>query len=194
MNEIITQYDQERWPLLEVPSQECKLPLNEYELEQVKRMDSILTELGDNAAGLAAVQIGYPKRIFMLRRNEENELYINPKIIARSNELKMSGEACLSLPGMYVRSRRPKFVSLSWTNLDGSEQVETFNGFWARAVCHEMDHLDGKLIINDLQKEMNKASQKMSFGMVIDESSRKRISDRRAKNKRAKAARKLNRG
>jgi peptide deformylase len=191
---IITPTDQERWPLLEVPSQLCSIPVNEVDATMIGKMDAILDHLGDSAAGLAAVQIGYPKRIFLLREGNENRAFINPEFVAKSPETKRDGEACLSLPGFGAVFKRPKSVTLRYYDLEGKEQTETFTGFWARAICHEMDHLEGTLIAHHLEHEVAKQSARTKFGMQLTPHRRKVVADRRAKNKRAKAARKANRG
>jgi len=197
-NPIITPYDNARWPLLEIESQPCNFPLTSSDISELERMDNVLTELGDEAAGLAAVQIGYPKRIFMLRRNEENKVFINPTLISVSNEKHTSGEACLSLPGVFARFKRPKAVTIHFQDLDGDTHTEDFRGFWARAVMHEMDHLNGTLIIEHIEKQQATTRRSRSFRnqegfMYITPDSTKAIRKRRAKNKLARTARKRNR-
>jgi len=194
MNPIITPADVERWPLLEIPSQICSLPVNNTDAEVIGKMDALLDVLGDSAAGLAAVQVGYPKRIFLLREGNKNRAFINPVITAMSNEQKRDGEACLSLPGFGAVFKRPKSVTIQYHDLDGTVFTETFTGFWARAVCHEMDHLNGKLIAHHFEQEVAKQDRRTKFGMLLTPHRRKVIANRRAKNKRAKAARKANRG
>jgi len=193
-NPIITIQDPERWPLLEGPSQMCGLPINETDATMIGKMDALLDVLDDEAAGLAAVQIGYPKQIFLLRQEGKNRAFINPSIISRSNELKKDGEACLSLPGFGAVFKRPKSVTLQYYTLEGSQVIETFNGFWARAVCHEMDHLNGILIVKHFEKEMSKQQSRTKFGMLLTPQRRNVIANRRAHNKRAKSSRRANRG
>lgn len=193
-NPIITPADQERWPLLEVPSQPCSLPVNDVDAEMIGKMDALLDVLDDTAAGLAAVQIGYPKRIFLLRQNGINRAFINPVVVAQSAEMKKDGEACLSLPGFGAVFKRPKSVTVQYYDLDGVVKLETFTGFWARAICHEMDHLNGTLIAHHLEQEVAKQVSRTKFGMLLTPHRRKVIADRRAHNKRAKVSRRANRG
>lgn len=190
-NPIITPGDQERWPLLEMSSQLCGIPLTEGDRDAIIEMDDILNTLGDEAAGLAAIQIGYPKRIFLLRNGSDNDnnVYINPSVLAISKEMKLDGEGCLSLPGMGGFFKRPKKVTLQYFDLDGKQQTETFSGFWARAVMHEMDHLDGRLITRHMEEKLSKEPRKTSFGMKITPTKIKQIQDRRDKKKRARKAR-----
>lgn len=192
-NPIITPNDIERFPLLECPSQSCSFPVSDTDASVIGKMDALLDVLGDSAAGLAAVQIGYPKRIFLLREETGNRAFINPVIVAQSRDMKRDGEACLSLPGFGAVFKRPKSVTLQYYDLDGTAKTEVFNGFWARAICHEIDHLNGTLIAHHLEQEVAKQDSRTKFGMLLTPHRRKVIADRRAKNKRAKAARKANR-
>lgn len=191
---IITPQDIERWPLLECPSQPCSLPISDTDAAMIGKMDAILDVLGDSAAGLAAVQIGYPKRIFLLREAEKNRAFINPIIVSRSRETKKDGEACLSLPGFGAVFKRPKRVELQYHELDGEVKREVFTGFSARVIMHEMNHLDGILITHHLEKQVSEQQSRTKFGMLLTPNRCKVIADRRARNKRAKASRKANRG
>jgi peptide deformylase len=159
-------------------------------------MDTLLEAMDEEAAGLAAIQIGVPRRIFLLRNGydkkkerAENNVYINPVIISKSRELKNGTEACLSIPGMHASFKRPKQVTLEYFDLNGDLQRETFTGFWARAVMHEMDHLDGRLITVHLEKTLAKRQKRTKFKMILDQAATNRIRKRRAKNKRARKMR-----
>jgi peptide deformylase len=193
-NPIITPNDPERWPLLEGPSQLCSIPINDTDAAMIGKMDAVLDMLGDTAAGLAAVQIGYPKRIFLLRKNGVNRAFINPVIVSLSQEMKSDGEACLSLPGFGAVFKRPKRVELQYHELDGEIKREVFSGFWARAICHEMDHLNGVLIAHHLEQEVAKQVSQTKFGMKLTPHRLKVVENRRARNKQAKASRRANRG
>lgn len=190
---IITHNDAERFPILEVMSQDCNSPITETDLSYIEHMDAMLTQLGDGATGLAAVQIGYPKRIFLLRRDDANKVYINPVVIAHSKEMRRRPEACLSLPGLVVRTERPKELTLKYLDLNGQEHTEKFVGFFAQAVCHEMLHLDGKLISHELQAQYDMQATRSKFGMKITKQKVKQIKNRRRKNKTARNNRKRNR-
>lgn len=191
---IITHNDVERFPLLECPSQPCSLPINDTDASMIGKMDALLDILDDAAAGLAAVQIGYPKRIFLLRQHGKNRAFINPVIVSHSRDMKRDGEACLSLPGFGVVFKRPRQVVLQYHDLDGEVKQETFNGFWARCVMHEMNHLDGILITQHLENEVSKQPSKTKFGMLLTSYRKSVIVKRRAQNKRARASRRANRG
>ena len=197
-NPIITPGDPERWPLLEMSSRPCQIPLTTADEQAVMDMDAILEALDDEAAGLAAVQIGFPHRIFLLRNgtddegNASNNVYINPSIVATSKQMQKGGEACLSLPGMGASISRPKSVTLQYFDLDSNLQTETFNGFWSRAVMHEMSHLNGRLISHELEDQLTRQPRRSKCGMILDAAAKNRIGRRRIRNKHAKKSRRKN--
>lgn len=188
-NPIITAGDQERFPLLEMESLPCSFPLSSQDHEALALMEAVLDTLDEEAAGLAAVQIGYPKRIFMLRDSEgKNTTYINPVVLSKSKETKTQPEACLSLPHLIVNVKRPKSITLEYFDAYGSIKTQTFEGFDAKCVSHELDHLAGRLIIHELEKQISKQPRRTNFGMVLTPQRKKVIARRRAKTKRAKRA------
>jgi len=107
--------------------------------------DMIETMRDANGCGLAAPQVGVLRRIVVIEV-EEGKVYelINPKIIAFSGEQEES-EGCLSNPGQYGVTRRPMHVTVRATNRHGESFDLTGSELLARAICHECDHLDGKL-------------------------------------------------
>lgn len=106
----------------------------------------------EQGAGLAAPQVGESVRIFVVEaRPDEDEplgIYINPRIEAAGAEAELANEGCLSLPDIRGDIRRPAEVTLSWTDLDGVRRRRTQDGMLARIWQHELDHLDGVLIID----------------------------------------------
>lgn len=198
-NPIITPDDQERWPMLEMESQTCSMPLSGDDEQAIQFMDSVLEALDADAAGLAAIQIGYPRRIFLLRNGKDedgnvcNQAYINPVIVRKSSKEKRLNEACLSLPHVAARVKRPVSLTLQYFDIAGELQTEDFNGFWAQAVMHEMDHLNGTLLTSHLQADISKRIPRNRFGMKITPHRQKKIAQRRAKSKNARKARRLNR-
>lgn len=103
-----------------------------------------------DGCGLAAVQVGVLRRVVVIEV-EEGTVYelINPRIIAFTGE-QQEEEGCLSLPGRQGRTRRPFAVTVRALNRHGEEIEVTGKGLLARALCHEIDHLDGKLFIDKL--------------------------------------------
>jgi len=128
-------------------TQYVNLPLSEENKIIIKNMINLMYQ--ERGIGLAANQVGYNRKIFVMDiSNEKNkpQIFINPKIEKRAKEKLTEEEGCLSCPGDLTQVRRPIYVALSWFCEHGKEQYKTFYNFPARVVQHEMDHLDGKLI------------------------------------------------
>ena len=101
-----------------------------------------------NGVGLAAPQVGILRRIVVIEVEEGNLIeLINPKIIAYAGE-QDGTEGCLSVPGKWGMVKRPMHVTVRATNRHGEEFELTGSELLARAICHELDHLDGKLYID----------------------------------------------
>ena len=101
--------------------------------------------------GLAAVQVGAPKRFFITRiGNDAPRVFINPSIIETSEELSDYEEGCLSLPGVWGQIVRPKMVRIQAWNGKGRPFTIDADGILARVIQHEYDHLDGALFIDKL--------------------------------------------
>ena len=107
--------------------------------------DMIETMRHANGCGLAAVQVGVLRRIAVIEVDEGKPIVlINPKIIAYSGSQE-EAEGCLSNPGSYSIVRRPASVTVRATDRNGKEFELTGHELLARAICHECDHLDGKI-------------------------------------------------
>ena len=99
-----------------------------------------------NGVGLAAVQVGVLRRIVVIDIGDGPLEMINPEIIERSDEEYIEAEGCLSVPDRQGYTRRPTWVKVRYTNTEGEEVIlETKERFLSKAVCHELDHLDGIL-------------------------------------------------
>jgi len=132
------------------------------EVEQVtdeirKLMDDMLETMYDAPGiGLAAIQIGVPKRVIVidLSRNEKkNPLYfVNPKIIKKSDTDSTYEEGCLSVPGQFAEVDRPDKCHISFLDYNGKKQELKAEGLLATCIQHEMDHLEGILFIDYLSK------------------------------------------
>ena len=110
--------------------------------------DMIETMRAANGVGLAAPQVGVLRRIVVIETEEDGLIeLINPKIIAFSGEQE-SEEGCLSVPGRWGITRRPMHVTVRAMNRKGQVVDITGSGLLAKAFCHELDHLDGKLYID----------------------------------------------
>ena len=110
--------------------------------------DMIETMRAADGVGLAAPQVGVLRRIVVIETPDEGlfEL-INPKIIAFAGEQR-SEEGCLSIPGKYGTTIRPMHVTVRAMNRKGEQIEVNGSGLLAKAFCHEIDHLDGKLYID----------------------------------------------
>ena len=134
---------------LREPTSEVKLPLTAEDQIIIDQM--IDTMYRNNGIGLAANQVGYARRIFVMDvSNDKNspQIFVNPVIERKAIEKLTEEEGCLSCPTKFVEVRRPQYVGLKWFCRHGEEQYKTFYHLPARVVQHEMDHLDGKLIID----------------------------------------------
>ena len=107
-----------------------------------------------NGCGLAAVQVGVLRRVVVIEV-EDGEIYemINPVIVKQSGNQK-DQEGCLSVPGRWGITSRPAKVTVRYTDRNGDEWDLTGDGLLARAICHELDHLDGKLFIDEMIEEI----------------------------------------
>lgn len=114
--------------------------------------DMIETMRAADGCGLAAPQIGILRRIVVIELEEGLFELINPKIIAFSGEQE-EHEGCLSLPGRVVTTKRPMHVTVKALDRNGNTVTVNGSGLFARALCHEIDHLDGKLMIDRAIKE-----------------------------------------
>ena len=110
--------------------------------------DMIETMRAEGGCGLAAPQVGVLRRIAVIEVDEGDVIeLINPKIIAFAGE-QNEQEGCLSNPGEYGITKRPKAVTVRAMNRHGEEFEVSGSDLLARAICHECDHLDGKLYID----------------------------------------------
>lgn len=111
--------------------------------------DSMYEEEG---VGLAANQIGLDMNLFVIdithtEETEEPGVYVNIKILDTKGESQYE-EGCLSIPGVQLTVTRPEEITVQFQMLDGEEKTETVNGFLARAMQHEIDHLKGIMIVD----------------------------------------------
>ncbi len=110
--------------------------------------DMVETMRAADGVGLAAPQVGILRRIVVIEVEEGNVIeLINPKIIATAGEQE-GAEGCLSVPGRRGIVKRPKHVTVRATNRHGEVFELSGSDLLARAFCHELDHLDGKLYID----------------------------------------------
>src|SRR6201747_1042004 len=127
-----------------------------------KLADDMLETMYDAPGiGLAAIQVAQPLRLITMdlaKRDEDGEatprprVFINPEIIAKSEELSIYEEGCLSIPEYYEEVERPARVRVRFTDLDGKVHEEDADGLFATCIQHEIDHLNGVLFVDYLSK------------------------------------------
>ena len=124
-------------------------PVEEITPQTLRLLDDMAeTMRAAQGVGLAAPQVGILRRIVVIEVEEGNLIeLINPKIIAYAGEQEGT-EGCLSVPNKWGTVKRPMHVTVRALNRHGEEFEITGSGFLARAFCHELDHLDGKLYID----------------------------------------------
>ncbi len=112
--------------------------------------DMLETMHDANGVGLAAVQVGKLRRLVIVEVEEGRPfILINPEIVAKEGR-QTEVEGCLSIPGKWGITDRPMKVTVRATGLDGKNFSVMGSGLLARALCHEIDHLDGKLFIDNV--------------------------------------------
>ena len=123
------------------------------------RLAILLKDMADtmykaDGVGLAAPQVGILRRVVVIDVGEGLVELINPEIVAASEETQCGREGCLSLPGRQGVVTRPYAVKVKAQDRKGSPIEIEAEGFFARAICHELDHLDGTLYIDVMDREL----------------------------------------
>ena len=135
----------------------------------VVEFDDRLRTLADNlretmlaapGVGLAAPQVGVPRRLFTFDSGEEAGAYANPEIVRRSDETQEGDEGCLSIPGVYFPVVRAMSVTVRAQTLDGDTIERDAQGFLARIFQHEIDHLDGVLFVDRLDAGLRREAMR----------------------------------
>jgi len=130
-----------------------KVGINEKKLIN----DLIETMYNSQGIGLAAVQVGILKRILVVDVSNKDEKrrpfsLINPVIKNISNETSIYEEGCLSIPNTFIEIERPKICEVEYIDVNGKKKDLKCDGLLSTCLQHEIDHLDGKLIIDQLSK------------------------------------------
>ena len=124
------------------------------------RIGELITDMLDTmydamGVGLAAPQVGILKRIVVIDVGEGPIVLINPEILETSGE-QTGDEGCLSVPGMAGQVTRPNYVKVKALDVNMEEQILEGEGLLARAFCHEIDHLDGKMYTELVEGELHR--------------------------------------
>src|SRR3712207_5615537 len=133
----------------------------------VKEFDEALIRLAEemlvtmherDGVGLAANQVGRLKRVLVAAVEEDEYVIVNPVIEASSEETDTLAEGCLSIPGIQVEVERPVAVTITGKDAEGDDLRIEAEGLLARVFQHEVDHLDGVLILDRTDRESRKAA------------------------------------
>jgi len=131
----------------------------------VERVDNEIRKLMDDmletmyeapGIGLAAIQIGVPKRVIVIDISKEDEkkpmYFVNPEIVVKSKNNSSYEEGCLSVPGQFAEIDRPDKCHINYLDYNGQKKELKAEGLLATCIQHEMDHLEGILFIDHLSK------------------------------------------
>jgi peptide deformylase len=156
-------------PIVEVPDprlRQISSPVEQVD-DEVRALvaDMFETMYAAPGIGLAAIQVGVPKRILVIDLQEpanpedaeskpvrDPRVFINPEIVEHSDQDVPYTEGCLSVPDQYAEVDRPDRIRAKWLDLDGKAHDEEITGLLATCLQHEMDHLNGILFIDHLSR------------------------------------------
>ena len=133
-------------------------PVKNVGKDEQNLMDDMLdTMYAADGIGLAAIQIGVPKRIIVMdiswNKGEKKPMYfVNPVIKNKDNNKSTYEEGCLSVPNQFAEIERPKNCDVEYLNYNGEKKLLKAEGLLATCIQHEMDHLEGILFIDYLSK------------------------------------------
>ncbi len=155
-------------PILEAPDPRLRTistPVETIDDELQQLIDDMFDTMYDAPGiGLAAIQVGVPKRVLVIDLQEpESEeegakpvrnpmVFINPQIMDGSDQLSVYNEGCLSVPDQYAEVERPATIRASWMDREGRIHEQQLDGLLATCLQHEMDHLEGILFIDHLSR------------------------------------------
>ncbi len=141
--------------VIKYPNEFLRRKAREVKLEELKNpkiqrliADMVKTMEAEKGIGLAAPQVGSGLRICIVKLDDELYVLINPKIKSFSRKKDLSEEGCLSFPGKFLPIERPIKVKIQARDIEGKKIKIKATGILARAFQHEIDHLDGILIID----------------------------------------------
>lgn len=153
-------------PILETPHpllRQISTPVEAVD-DEVRALikDMFETMYAAPGIGLAAVQVGVPKRLLVIDLQEPEEeggepvrqprVFINPEILEKSETVQVYSEGCLSVPDQYAEVERPDHIRARWLDENGETHEEELEGLIGICLQHEMDHLEGILFIDHLSR------------------------------------------
>ena len=147
--------------IITVPNEMLKKisdPIEKVGVNEKKLINDLFeTMYSSKGIGLAAVQVGILKRILVIDVSAKDEKkeplsFINPVIKSVSNETSIYEEGCLSIPDTFIEIERPKICEVEYIDINGKKKNLKCDGLLSTCLQHEINHLDGKLIIDHLSK------------------------------------------
>ena len=157
-------------PIVEVPDPRLRL-VSESVGEVTDEVRALVADMIDtmyaaHGIGLAAIQVGVPKRILVIDLQDREETdasgeakpvrnpraYIDPQVLAVSEEVSSYNEGCLSIPEQYADVTRPARCTVRWMDETGASHEEELSGLLATCMQHEIDHLNGVLFIDHISR------------------------------------------
>ena len=147
--------------IITVPDETLKKksePIEKVGLNEKKLVKDLFETMYDsNGIGLAAVQVGVLKRVLVIDVSSKDEKkeplsFINPVIKKVSNQTSVYEEGCLSIPDTFIEIQRPKICEVEYIDINGEKKNLKCDGLLSTCLQHEINHLDGKLIIDHLSK------------------------------------------
>jgi peptide deformylase len=144
-------------------------PVLKSRATEVKEFDASLANLAEEmlltmrereGVGLAANQVGRLKRLLVAEIEEDQLVLVNPTVKPSTEETELTPEGCLSIPGIHVEVERPVGVTVSAQDLEGAPFELEATGLLARVLQHEVDHLDGVLILDRTDRESRKRAMR----------------------------------
>ena len=155
-------------PIIEAPDPRLRTistPVESIDDELQQLIDDMFeTMYAAPGIGLAAIQVGVPKRVLVMDLHEPESdaedappvknprVFINPQILEGSDQLSIYNEGCLSVPDQFAEVERPATIRVSWLDREGRIHEQTLDGLLATCLQHEMDHLNGVLFIDHLSR------------------------------------------
>jgi peptide deformylase len=157
-------------PIVKLPDpllRQVSKPVERFDAELQQLIDDMFETMHDaDGLGLAAIQVGVPLRLLVLEIPERDEdaddkrerpageriVMINPEVLYKRGEPRTHEEGCLSIPEVRIEIERPGEIGVRYTDRDGKPHTREAAGLLATAIQHELDHLDGKLIIDFLSR------------------------------------------
>ena len=148
-------------PIITIPDpilRQVSTPVEKVDAALLRLADDMLATMYDAPGiGLAAIQVAVPKRLLVLDVADDDEgaqplVMFNPELVATGSALRLHEEGCLSIPDVLVEIERPSTCTVQYVDRSGKMQTLEATGLLATAIQHELDHLNGRLIIDFLSR------------------------------------------